>query len=76
MKKSIMPFVGRPKEGQSLNEHFAEIYKMIGKHFENQADIMAGDVNELTTQVTLTIYLNPNEYVTIDKTTNQIVIGE
>lgn len=69
------PVVGRIKEGQTLKEHFTEIYKAVGQHFIEEAEVLAGDVNELTTSVKITIDLNPNEIVMIEKTTNQLVVG-
>ncbi len=76
MEDSKLPVIGQFKEGKTLNEHFTDVYKTIGKHFIEQAEVLAGDVNELTTSVSISIDLKPNEVVTIDKTTNQIVIGE
>ncbi len=68
--------VGCPKEGQTYKEHFVDIYNAIGQHFINHAESLAGDVNELTSSVSISINLNPNEVIQIDKFTNQFVMGE
>lgn len=68
--------VGHAKEGETFKEHFTDIYKAIGEHFIKNAETLAGDVNELTTSVSISINLNPNELIQIDKLTNQLVMGE
>ncbi|WP_277680018.1 hypothetical protein [Gracilibacillus dipsosauri] len=76
LEVSKFPVVGKLKEGQTVKEHFTDIYKTIGQHFINQAEVLAGDVSELTSSVSITIDLNPNEIVQIDKYTQNIVMGE
>lgn len=73
---SKLPVVGHMDAGQTPKEHYTEIYKTIGKHFIDHAEVLAGDVNELTSSVSISIDLNTNELVVIDKWTKQLVMGE
>lgn len=73
---SKLPVVGHMKDGETPKEHFIDIYKAIGKYFIDQAEILAGDVDERISSVYLSIDLSPHELVTIDKQTKHIVKGK
>ncbi|MDI2588044.1 hypothetical protein OR571_13195 [Psychrobacillus sp. NEAU-3TGS] len=63
-------------KGKTPSEHFTTLYEEIGKHLVNNASVLASDVTELTSDVKIEISLNPHEVITLQKTSNTIMIGE
>lgn len=62
--------------GVTSKEHYTNLYKQIGKHIANNAESLAGDVTDLTGDIKIEIVLNVNEIITLQKTSNKIMIGE
>lgn len=63
-------------KGSTPKEHFTYLYEQIGKYVTNNAFELSSDVTELTSEVKIEFILNPNEIVTLQKTSNTIMIGE
>ncbi|KOY81280.1 hypothetical protein ADM90_19285 [Lysinibacillus macroides] len=62
-----------PSNGESIQRHFAEIYRQIGIHFINNAERLGNSVFEGTSGVDIFISMDPNNVITIDISQKEIL---
>ncbi|MGN7478958.1 hypothetical protein ACTHOQ_14005 [Solibacillus silvestris] len=65
-----------PSNGESIQKHFAEIYRQIGTHFINNADRLGDNVVEGTSGIDIFISLEPNSTVSIDISQKEILVKQ